>query len=122
MPQDGQEHVTGLVDLGGIRHGGIGQGLVDRFIEADDVLRRALGDHRAVFLPELEHTGAQGPVLGDELQQRKAAGITQGPVDRRGAVFLGDVVAVRFGLGLRRRFDLLHVCGDEVQDLLGVVA
>ena len=69
MAEDGQEEVARLVDAFRIAANRLGDRLVDRLVEAGEVVNVALVRGRSALTPQTEHAGTQRAVLGNDFQQ-----------------------------------------------------
>ena len=111
------------IDFGREEVDRLGNRLVDRFVEAADVLQ-GLRRVREVVAPQAQHAGAQGTVFGDELADREPRGRAQERMRlRRGfRARLPIRSALGLGLLLRARLGGAQVLRDGLEDLLGMVA
>ena len=121
----GEEHFLGLVEVLSKSGDRFGERLIDRFVEARQIIEIDARSLAAFLAPESNDTRAQRPILGDHLVHGKPAfGAT------RAVLFGGGPhIGPRTRSATHRLFRLfvgalwrLEILGDHRQHLAGVVA
>lgn len=123
MPEHPEQQVTGPLHLEVEVADRLGDGLVDRFVEPDDVLQPCLVEWMGVD-PQPQDAGPQRAVLGDELVDVEAASRPQDGVRLRrrvrGPRHLGGPPFGLLRLGLAG-LGGGEILGHGLQDVLRVV-
>ena len=112
VSQDREEGIARARELFRVARGRLRQRLVDRLVEAREVVERAVVLSCEMRAPQLDDARPQCPVFGTELQQVEAAQVAQRAVRGGRGPFAGSILDL---VGL-------DILGDRLQDRPGVVA
>jgi hypothetical protein len=129
VAEDGQEQVARLVDAFRVAADGLRDRLVDRLVEAREVVNVALVRLRPAVAPQPQHAGTQRPVLGNDFQQvepraQPAHGVLLGSAVQRRCALVPVAVAATSGLvgPLSGTLGRAHVPDGGEEDVARVIA